>query len=893
MSAAQQVEKKGHICPPSNANHPSDRWESLFVYSFICKFTNLRGKVEGLETPMDFENALLSRGPDPILSRVLQQFILNLRPQTRNLSVDQISSTLSNVLADAFKGSERTAFWDDQLRANVDPFAKLEGDSPRVYVSTNPWKVTATFQTVSSTRVEYLAVIESLKAATPKNARKTKTEQAHLALIQALEGRIEVIDAELADDADEYNFEEEEEDDVFEQDDTSYSRSDRRFNRRASGTLAQRRSTRVTKGKRPSPEFSAHEWKGERRSSRFGAPEDVQLDRPPKRARTDENATSSGSDGWNPPAAPNGNSQSKTNGAAAVRPHEIAVEQVRGKKKSKYWFYAVEPIPALAGNGMPVASDSTASSPPNSHYHDGDTGLPGNSDSHFAAEHGRDEGMDLDRRTGGSLSPFAEELAENALRRLSHQPPKPRYRLKKNSFTRRTSTFATIPPSADDFELVSLFDQPRTNHHSRPLSASGIFQHTQLNTPAAFTALADSTLVRAQLLTERILRAPQSRGELFKVVKNLDRLSDLLCGVIDLAELLRNAHPDPQWVHSANDSYEKLCEYMNVLNTNVGLYKVLDIVLHDPEIVMSLSREAHQTALIFWRDFEKSAIRLPPESREKFVSLSSEILSLGHEFVTQASAPRSAAVIEASELEGLKDEGMGVMLRRQASSTRKNLLVYPGSHQAHMIMCSAPKESPRKKLYVAAHSSTPQQIECLERLLRARAELARLVGWDSYAGMTLHDKMAKTPENVSKFLDAFLDRTAIHAKEALHALRLRKQARLRTSTLPIIQAWDRSYYCPPEPPEPPIPLPPLSLGRVFMGLSRLFKHLYGVSLRSAEVLPGEVWHPDVHKLEVVDEDHGVIGWIYADLFARTGKASGAAHYTASRYRGVRCSFSGL
>jgi len=68
-----------------------------------------------------------------------------------------------------------------------------------------------------------------------------------------------------------------------------------------------------------------------------------------------------------------------------------------------------------------------------------------------------------------------------------------------------------------------------------------------------------------------------------------------------------------------------------------------------------------------------------------------------------------------------------------------------------------------------------------------------------------------------------------------------------------------------------------------MGLSRLFQHLYGISLRPAESATGEVWHTDVHKLEVVDQDKGIIGWIYADLFARKGKASGAAHYT------VRCS----
>lgn len=63
---------------------------------------------------------------------------------------------------------------------------------------------------------------------------------------------------------------------------------------------------------------------------------------------------------------------------------------------------------------------------------------------------------------------------------------------------------------------------------------------------------------------------------------------------------------------------------MNVLNTNVGLYEVclslafmfrvdfnymwafqtLREVLSDPTIVRTLSREAHQTALTFWWDFE-------------------------------------------------------------------------------------------------------------------------------------------------------------------------------------------------------------------------------------------------------------------------------------------------
>lgn len=140
--------------------------------------------------------------------------------------------------------------------------------------------------------------------------------------------------------------------------------------------------------------------------------------------------------------------------------------------------------------------------------------------------------------------------------------------------TSRAASTAAIPASSDDIALVSLFDQPASSSRVTSLSHTGIFGHPTLTTPNAFAALADATLLRAHLLTERILRARESREELFKVVKNLDRLSDMLCSVIDLAELIRNAHPDRAWVEGANAAYEKLCEFMNVLNTHVELYDV-------------------------------------------------------------------------------------------------------------------------------------------------------------------------------------------------------------------------------------------------------------------------------------------------------------------------------
>jgi len=172
---------------------------------------------------------------------------------------------------------------------------------------------------------------------------------------------------------------------------------------------------------------------------------------------------------------------------------------------------------------------------------------------------------------------------------------------------------------------------------------------------------------------------------------------------------------------------------------------VLKAVFTDQELFNALSKEGQETALMFWRDFEKCAIDLPDAQRNQFVSLSTEILVLGHKFMNGEFRARAPAVIRADELEGLKDRGMGIRLKNQAFWTRRDLQVYPGSLQAQMIMRSAPKEEPRRKVYLASNSSTQEELHLLEKLLKTRAELAQLVGSRSFAHMELAGKMAKSP----------------------------------------------------------------------------------------------------------------------------------------------------
>ena len=150
-----------------------------------------------------------------------------------------------------------------------------------------------------------------------------------------------------------------------------------------------------------------------------------------------------------------------------------------------------------------------------------------------------------------------------------------------SDYTSSRPSHSHIPPvavpSSHDADLKEAFDRPHPPHSTTTASPpTGLFDYGPLSSPRALRPLTERTIYHARALVRRICDAagdPSGR-ELRLVVKNLDRLSDLLCGVIDMAELVRNAHPDQRWVDESDMAYERLCSFMNELNTDTGLYEV-------------------------------------------------------------------------------------------------------------------------------------------------------------------------------------------------------------------------------------------------------------------------------------------------------------------------------
>jgi intermediate peptidase len=304
-------------------------------------------------------------------------------------------------------------------------------------------------------------------------------------------------------------------------------------------------------------------------------------------------------------------------------------------------------------------------------------------------------------------------------------------------------------------------------------------------------------------------------------------------------------------------------------------------------------------AMTFLRDFERSGIALPPASRKRFVKVSDSILLSGRNLMNNAvNFPDPTPLVEIPEADRLL-AGMGSQfvdgLPHGTGHSKSSVFVSPASHEAQYIAQSARSGDARHLIYVAQNKTDARRVDVLETMLKQRAELAEVLGSETYAQLALRDKMAKTPENVHGFLQSLAKHSRPAAQADIDRLRRIKAQNTSgithpkngpTGHLPQIFAWDRDILAPSLsyalPKSDPIE-PYLSVGTVMNGLSKLFDRLYGISFRPASVAPGEVWDGAVRRLDVVHETEGPIGVIYTDLWTRPGKSSAAAHFT------VRCS----
>jgi peptidyl-dipeptidase Dcp len=186
----------------------------------------------------------------------------------------------------------------------------------------------------------------------------------------------------------------------------------------------------------------------------------------------------------------------------------------------------------------------------------------------------------------------------------------------------------------------------------------------------------------------------------------------------------------------------------------------------------------------------------------------------------------------------------------------------------------------RRQLYQAYlnrgnHDNELDNKKLLSDIINLRIRKAHLLGYPTYADYVLEERMAKTPDNVMKFLNQVWEAALPVAQEEVAQM----QEIIDTEGGGFkLQSWDWWYYAE-KLRKQKYDLddselrPYFKLENVRDGAFMVINKLYGITFKPLNDLP--VPHPDAQAYEVIDNDGSCLGIMYMDFFPRESKQGGA------------------
>ena len=107
-----------------------------------------------------------------------------------------------------------------------------------------------------------------------------------------------------------------------------------------------------------------------------------------------------------------------------------------------------------------------------------------------------------------------------------------------------------------------------------------------------------------------------------------DDLSDELCRVADMAEFVRQAHPDQAVATAAQEACISVSLLVEQLNTHTGIFSRLKEAVERGDVDTESEVDKH-VAKLFLQDFIQCGIDLPEADRNTVVELNDSILRIG------------------------------------------------------------------------------------------------------------------------------------------------------------------------------------------------------------------------------------------------------------------------
>ena len=370
------------------------------------------------------------------------------------------------------------------------------------------------------------------------------------------------------------------------------------------------------------------------------------------------------------------------------------------------------------------------------------------------------------------------------------------------------------------------------------------------------------------------------------VVAPVEESDDLLSKVWSVVSHLNSVNntPDLRAVH------DECLPILSEFSTWAGQYKPYFEVLKKIESsdAFSLLSKPQQKAIKnSIRDFKLSGIDLNEADQKTYAQIESKLSELTSKFSNNVLDATHGYTLHVTELEKLKGlpEGALKLAKNEAENRKLDGYVFTLEMPSYLpFLTYCENRELRHEIYVAYNTRSSEigpnagkwdNAPIMEEILKLRHELAKLLGFKSYAHLSLATKMADAPETVVEFLKDLAHKS--HKQGLKEVEDLRQYA--KSQGLDELQPWDMAFYSEKlrqekysYSEEELRPYFPENV--VIKGMFECAHRLYGISLK--ERLGVDVWNDAVKCFDVYEDKFGSrIGSLFMDLYARPGKNGGA------------------
>lgn len=363
----------------------------------------------------------------------------------------------------------------------------------------------------------------------------------------------------------------------------------------------------------------------------------------------------------------------------------------------------------------------------------------------------------------------------------------------------------------------------------------------------------------------------------------LERSGKLLNKVSSAFFNILNAEADDEMMEISQRISPKLSESSNNIFLNEKLFARVKNV-YEQKDRLNLSTEDTKLLEETFESFSVRGANLNPEDKEKYRKLSTDLSVLSLRFDQNALKDKNRyelLLTDEKDLSGLPESICEAAALRAKEKGKKGWLFNLTAPSYIPFMRYADSRKLRETMYreymsVGNKGDEYDNKEIIHQIINIRLEIARLMGYNTYAEYSLKHTMAKNPATVYNLLNQLLDAykpVAINEYNAVQGFAMGMEKENIT-----VMPWDWSYYSEKLKDirfdvNDEMTRPYFELNNVKNGVFGLATQLYGITFKENKEIP--VYHPEVDAYEVYDADGKFLSILYTDFHPRDGKQSGA------------------